>query len=166
MCWLCFETPLAEIMFMVFYSVTKNRAIFNQILRFPFRMFLVPSGGRFLPLHQTSHEQLIYSSCERCSTALWLLFCLMAQENTLLVRSKENNPVFVFSAASDCSGWFCTNNHVGDSNSCTNWNSSENSARDNGHLHCCHSKILINVTSLFVHSNTRVCMDVHMYTYM
>lgn len=160
---LSFETPLAEIMFVVFYSVTKNRAIFDQLLAFRFRMFLVPSGGRFLPLHQTAHEQLIYGSSERCCTALWFILCLMAQENGLLVHSKENNLVFVFSAASDCSGWYCTNNHVGDSNSCTNWNSSENSARDNGHLHCCHSKILRNVTSLVVHSHMH---DVHIYTHM
>lgn len=72
--------------------------------------------------------------------------------------------MFVFSAASDCSGWYCTNNYVGGSNSCTNWNSSENSARNNSNLHCCHSKLLsafrINSAAfLYVQLYTRIATD-------
>jgi len=76
--------------------------------------------------------------------------------------------MFVFSAASDCSGWYCTNDYVGDSNSCTNWNSSENSARNNSNLHCCHSKTLSAFRTFFC-SFSYACVDactyVHMYAY-
>lgn len=147
---------------MVLYSVTKNRAIFNQLSEFPFRMFLVPSGGRFLPLHQSVSNLFI------AAVKGVLLPCALSSVGWLRKTGSwyvptENNLVFLFSAASDRSGWDCTNNHVGDSNSCTNWNSSENSARDNGHLHCCHSKILRNVTSIFVHSHIH---GVHIYIYL
>lgn len=73
--------------------------------------------------------------------------------------------MFVFSAASDCSGWNCTNNYAGDSNSCTNWNSSEDSTRNNGNLHDCHGKILSAFGVGFcLYARVCVCIYIHTYT--
>lgn len=128
---------------LLFNSITRNRAILESTFAIPASnvQHIVPSGGSFFLLQQ----KVDYPSCsswERWATVLWLGLFDRSGSNHVLIHSKYNNLMLVFSAASDCSGWYCTNNYIGDSNSCTNWNSSESSARNNSNLHCCHSKIL------------------------